>query len=83
MPVVSAKGMLVDAVTHGYAVGAFNITNIIQMEAVIEAAVARGAGDRPDVGDANEVPAARSDRGRLPGSRRISADTRVPASGSL
>ena len=43
MPVVSAKGMLVDAATHGYAVGAFNITNIIQMEAVIEAAVARGA----------------------------------------
>jgi len=41
MPVVSAKRMLVDAATHGYAVGAFNVTNIIQMEAVIEAAVAR------------------------------------------
>ncbi len=40
MPVVSAKRMLVDAATHGYAVGAFNVTNIIQMEAVIEAAVA-------------------------------------------
>jgi ketose-bisphosphate aldolase len=35
--------MLVDAATHGYAVGAFNVTNIIQMEAVIEAAVARRA----------------------------------------
>ena len=43
MPVVSAKRMLVDAATHGYAVGAFNVTNIIQMEAVIEAAEARRA----------------------------------------
>ena len=41
MPVVSAKRMLVDAATHGYAVGAFNVTNIIQMEAVIDTAVAR------------------------------------------
>ena len=41
MPVVSARRMLVHAATHGYAVGAFNVTNIIQMEAVIEAAVAR------------------------------------------
>ena len=43
MPVVSAKGMLIEAATQGYAVGAFNITNIIQMEAVLEAAVARQA----------------------------------------
>lgn len=43
MTVVSAKRMLVDAATGGYAVGAFNVTNIIQMEAVIEAAVARRA----------------------------------------
>lgn len=43
MPVVSARQMLIDAATRGYAVGAFNVTNIIQMEAVIEAAVARGA----------------------------------------
>lgn len=28
MPVVSAKRMLVAAATHGYAVGAFNMTNI-------------------------------------------------------
>ncbi len=41
MPVVSAKKMLVDAANDGYAVGAFNVTNIIQMEAVMEAAVAR------------------------------------------
>jgi tagatose 1,6-diphosphate aldolase GatY/KbaY len=41
MPIVSAKRMLVDAATHGYAIGAFNVTNIIQMEAVIEAAVDR------------------------------------------
>jgi tagatose 1,6-diphosphate aldolase GatY/KbaY len=43
MPVVSAKQMLIEAATHGYAVGAFNVTNVIQMEAVIETAVARGA----------------------------------------
>lgn len=43
MSVNSAKEMLVAAATRGYAVGAFNITNIIQMEAVIEAAVARRA----------------------------------------
>ncbi len=43
MPVVSAKRMLVDAATRGYAVGAFNVTNIIQMEAVIETAVDRRA----------------------------------------
>ena len=41
MPVVSAKPMLVAAATQGYAVGAFNVTNLIQMEGVIEAAVAR------------------------------------------
>jgi tagatose 1,6-diphosphate aldolase GatY/KbaY len=43
MPVVSARQMLIDAATHGYAVGAFNVTNIIQMQAVVEAAVARRA----------------------------------------
>jgi len=35
--------MLVDAAVHAYAVGAFNVTNIIQMEAVIETAVERRA----------------------------------------
>ena len=42
MSVVSAKQMLVDAATHGYAIGAFNVTNILQMDAVIETAVAAG-----------------------------------------
>jgi tagatose 1,6-diphosphate aldolase GatY/KbaY len=41
MSIVSAKQMLVDAATHGYAIGAFNVTNILQMDAVIETAVAR------------------------------------------
>ena len=41
MPVVSAKRMLIAAARRGYAVGAFNVTCFIQMEAVIEAAVAR------------------------------------------
>ncbi len=43
MPAVSAKRMLIEAAKGGYAVGAFNITNIIQMEAVIEAAEAKRA----------------------------------------
>jgi tagatose 1,6-diphosphate aldolase GatY/KbaY len=40
MAIVNARGMLRKAQRHGYAVGAFNITNLIQMEAVLEAAVA-------------------------------------------
>ncbi len=39
MSIVSAKEMLIQATKEKYAVGAFNITNIIQMEAVVEAAV--------------------------------------------
>ena len=37
MSIANAKEMLEKAATNGYAVGAFNITNFIQMEAVIEA----------------------------------------------
>lgn len=39
MAIVNAKKILFDAADGKYAVGAFNITNLIQMEAVIEAAV--------------------------------------------
>jgi ketose-bisphosphate aldolase len=39
MPVVTAKEMLLKATEEKYAVGAFNCTNLIQMEAVVEAAV--------------------------------------------
>ena len=38
MGVVSAKEMLLQATQGEYAVGAFNVTNIVQMEAVVEAA---------------------------------------------
>jgi ketose-bisphosphate aldolase len=38
MSIVSAKNILLKATYEKYAVGAFNITNIIQMEAVVEAA---------------------------------------------
>lgn len=40
MSIVNAKEILLRATAEHYAVGAFNITNLIQMEAVIEAAVA-------------------------------------------
>ncbi len=39
MSIVTAKEMLIEATEGKYAVGAFNITNLIQMEAVVEAAV--------------------------------------------
>jgi tagatose 1,6-diphosphate aldolase GatY/KbaY len=37
MPIVDATEMLKKATQEGYAIGAFNITNLIQMEAVFEA----------------------------------------------
>ncbi len=43
MSIVSAKEILLKATEERYAVGAFNVTNIIQMEAVIEAAVNKKA----------------------------------------
>jgi ketose-bisphosphate aldolase len=39
MSIVNAKDILIDATKNHYAVGAFNITNLIQMEAVVETAV--------------------------------------------
>lgn len=41
MPKVNAKDMLLKATAENYAVGAFNVTNIIQMKAVIAAAVSK------------------------------------------
>lgn len=43
MAIVNAKEMLLKATKGKYSVGAFNITNIIQMEAVVEAAVEKKA----------------------------------------
>ena len=39
MPVSDAREMLMRATRDGYAVGAFNVTSILQLEAVLEAAV--------------------------------------------
>lgn len=39
MSIVNAKDMLLKATQEKYAVGAFNITNLIQMEAVVETAI--------------------------------------------
>jgi len=38
MAIVNTREMLLKATKEKYAVGAFNITNIIKMEAVVEAA---------------------------------------------
>lgn len=43
MSTVTAKEILLEATAGRYAVGAFNITNLIQMEAVVEAAVDKKA----------------------------------------
>ncbi len=39
MPIVNAKEMLLKATDEKYAVGAFNVTNFIQMKAVVQAAI--------------------------------------------
>ena len=43
MSIVTAKEMMFKAAEGKYAVGAFNITNLIQMEAVVEAAIEKKA----------------------------------------
>jgi len=43
MPIVNAKDMLMKATEEKYAVGAFNCTNLIQLEAVVEAATEKNA----------------------------------------
>lgn len=43
MSIVNAKEIMVKAAEGKYAVGAFNITNLIQMEAVVQAAVEKNA----------------------------------------
>jgi tagatose 1,6-diphosphate aldolase GatY/KbaY len=43
MSIVSAKEMLIEATKGKYAVGAFNITSVNQMEGVVEAAIERKA----------------------------------------
>jgi ketose-bisphosphate aldolase len=43
MSIVNAKDMLLKATEEKYAVGAFNITNLIQMEAVVETAIEKKA----------------------------------------
>ena len=43
MAIVDAKEMLIKATEENYAVGAFNITNLIQMEAVVDTAVSMNA----------------------------------------
>jgi tagatose 1,6-diphosphate aldolase GatY/KbaY len=43
MSIVNAKEIMIEAANGKYAVGAFNITNLIQMEAVVEAAIDKKA----------------------------------------
>jgi tagatose 1,6-diphosphate aldolase GatY/KbaY len=43
MSIVNAREIMVEAASGKYAIGAFNITNLIQMEAVVEAAIDKKA----------------------------------------
>lgn len=43
MSIVNAREIMVEAAKGKYAIGAFNITNLIQMEAVVEAAIDKKA----------------------------------------
>ena len=43
MSIVNAKEIMIEAAKDGYAVGAFNITDLIQFEAVIDAAIEKKA----------------------------------------
>jgi len=43
MSIVNAKEIMMEGAKHGYAVGAFNITDLLQFEAVIDAAVEKKA----------------------------------------
>lgn len=43
MSIITAREMMLEAAEGKYAVGAFNITNLIQMEAVVEAAIQKQA----------------------------------------
>jgi len=43
MSIVNAREIMIEAAKNGYAVGAFNITDLLQFEAVVEAAVEKKA----------------------------------------
>jgi len=43
MSIVNAKEIMIEAAQNGYAVGAFNITDLLQFEAVIDAAIEKKA----------------------------------------
>lgn len=43
MSIVNAKEIMIDAAKNGWAVGAFNITDLLQFEAVVEAAIEKRA----------------------------------------
>ena len=43
MSIVNAKEIMYPALENGYAIGAFNVTDLIQFEAVIDAAIEKKA----------------------------------------
>ena len=43
MSIVNAKEIMIDAAKNGWAVGAFNVTDLLQFEAVVEAAIEKRA----------------------------------------
>ena len=43
MSIVNAKEIMIEAAKNGWAVGAFNVTDLLQFEAVIDAAIEKRA----------------------------------------
>jgi tagatose 1,6-diphosphate aldolase GatY/KbaY len=77
MPIASAKQMLVRATEGRYAVGAFNVTCLVQMQAVIAAAVERGA---PVIVQTSVTPAQfHKPRVLAAAFRALASDAPVPA----
>ena len=55
MAIANAREMLLEATAEGYAVGAFNVTNLIQMLAVVEAATEKLADAKHPVRTAHHI----------------------------
>ena len=83
MAIVNAKEMMLKATAEKYAVGAFNCTNLIQMEAVVEAAIELNAPLIVQACGTLEVFETAGDRSHLQNPGAIGADSHLPAPGSL
>lgn len=83
MSIVNALEITREAAKGGYAVGAFNITSINQMQGVIEAAIEKGSFNHPGFRHTIQIPHTRSARGCVSHTRQPGSNTNLFASGPL